>query len=83
MIKVIFIFVQIIGIIMGLVILHKAFKGERVSPCDSCKNLAYKSNDSWEYKYRCDGPIPGSKYFNKAPTYCKYYNPRVETGIHE
>ena len=83
MIKVIFISVQIIGTILGLVILYKALKVKRVSPCDSCKNLDYKSNSMWEYRYRCGGPLPVSGAFDKAPTYCKYYEPRRADDIYE
>lgn len=74
MIKLIFISVQLIGLIVSFAVLYKIFK--RRPPCESCEHLACKG--SGFMKYHCCGPHQVSGYFEKARKYCKYYTPRQE-----
>ena len=74
MIKLIFISVQVIGLIVSFAVLYKISKHR--PPCDSCEYLSHKGQNG--FGYRCDGPYQVSGSFSEAPTYCKYYKPRMD-----
>ena len=46
--------------------------------CDSCKWLAEKNFGLW--RHFCTNDNTYSRVFDKAPTYCKYYEPRGESN---
>ena len=47
--------------------------------CDSCKYLAQKNCGHW--KYRCTSNRVFGDCFDRAPTYCKYYERRDSNCI--
>lgn len=69
---IVYIIFFIIGACVSLLIYHK----HKPALCDSCKYLEQK--DFGEWKFRCfhDETYFNRHSFDKAPTYCKYYERR-------
>lgn len=65
------------AIVAALIVCHK----KKEVPCDSCEYLVCKREHPrhLESKYQCSHDrMWVHRTFDKAPTYCKYYEPRKE-----
>lgn len=68
--------VYIISFIIGACVGFLIYYNCKPALCDSCKYLEQKNGGEW--KFRCDRMEMhfNGRNFDKAPTYCKYYERR-------
>lgn len=67
--------ISAVGVELGIGALLQHYLKPKQKPCDTCKHLVTKGKNMW--KYSCDPPEQfGPNCFNKAPEYCRWYEPR-------
>ena len=62
--------------IIGAVIGIAAYIKYKPTLCDSCKYLEQKNGHDWKYRCVRMELFASGRCFDKAPTYCKYYERR-------
>lgn len=68
--------VYVISSIIGACIGFLAYHIYKPTICDSCKYLEQKNGHDWKYRCVRTEMFANGRCFDRAPTYCKYYERR-------